>query len=112
MSHARDSLPLSPQVFHILLALTAGPVHGYAIMQDVERETHGAIRLGPGTLYGAIRRLRRDGLIEEIDGDSDDGRRRYRLTTTGGAAVRREAVRLERLVQAARSRDLLPGEGR
>lgn len=112
MPRPDDSAPLSPQVFHILLALTAGPVHGYAIMQDVERETEGAIRLGPGTLYGAIRRLRQDGLIAEIEAESDVGRRRYRLTSTGRSAVKHEAARLERLVRAARSRRLLPGEGR
>ena len=106
-----DATPLSPQVFHILLALAGGPVHGYAIMQEVERETDGTIRLGPGTLYGAIRRLRQDELIEEVESDAGDGRRCYRLTSAGRAAVRREAARLERLVEAARARRLLPGEG-
>lgn len=109
----RNDAAFSPQVFHILLALAYGPAHGYAIMQDVERETNGAIRLGPGTLYGAIRRLRAEGLIEETaeDADAEQGRRTYRLTPGGRSALRREAVRLERLVSAARARHLLPVEG-
>lgn len=105
-----DSTALSPQVFHILLALADGPVHGYGIMQVVERETNGGIRLGPGTLYGAIRRLRQDELIEELEDDGDGGRRCYRLTPRGRSALTREAARLHRLVEAARSRHLLPGE--
>ena len=100
---------LSPQVFHILLALADAPAHGYAIMQAVEEETDGAIRLGPGTLYGAIRRLRQDGLIEEIDEDGDAARRSYRLTTAGRRSLKSEAVRLARLVESARARRLLPG---
>lgn len=108
MVDPRADTALSPQVFHILLALADGPAHGYAIMQAVESETDGAIRLGPGTLYGAIRRLRSDGLIEETGGDADAARRCYRLTRRGRAATQREARRLERLVAAARARDLLP----
>ncbi|HEX2168277.1 MAG TPA: PadR family transcriptional regulator [Longimicrobiales bacterium] len=104
-----ETLPLSPQVFHILLALTDAPAHGYAIMQAVEQETDGAIQLGPGTLYGAIRRLRADGLIEEIDQQGDAARRCYRLTTRGRNALKREARRLAQLVESARARRLLPG---
>lgn len=102
---------LSPQVFHILLALADGPAHGYAIMQMVEDETDGTIRLGPGTLYGAIRRLRADGLIEETAGDAGDVRRCYRLTRRGRGVMQSEARRLERLVEAARARHLLPARG-
>lgn len=100
---------LSSQVFHILLALADAPAHGYAIMQAVEEETRGAIRLGPGTLYGAIRRLRQDGLIEEIDDDDDASRRSYRLTTAGRRVLKGEARRLAQLVESARARRLLPG---
>lgn len=109
----RDDVAFSPQVFHILLALADGPVHGYAVMQSVEQETDGAIRLGPGTLYGAIRRLRSDGLIEETRAQAwaEEGRRYYRLTARGRSALRREAARLERLVAAARARSVLPAEG-
>ena len=106
-----STLELSPQVFHILLALADGPAHGYAIMQAVEVETDGAIRLGPGTLYGAIRRLRADGLIEETAGDGGVARRCYRLTRRGRGVMQREARRLERLVESARARHLLPGRG-
>ena len=109
MPHEANDSALSPQVFHILLALADAPAHGYAIMQAVERETDGTIRLGPGTLYGAIRRLRADGLIEEIDDDGDASRRSYRLTAQGRRNLRREAKRLERLVESARARRLLPG---
>jgi len=102
---------LSAQVFHILLALADGPAHGYAIMQSVEHETDGAIRLGPGTLYGAIRRLRADGLIEETADDAGEVRRCYRLTRRGRGVMKREARRLERLVESARARHLLPARG-
>lgn len=109
MTHDSANVPLSPQVFHILLALADAPAHGYAVMQAVERETEGTLKLGPGTLYGAIRRLRADGLIEEIEGDGDAARRSYRLTAPGRRMLRREARRLERLVESARARRLLPG---
>ncbi|MGZ3602827.1 MAG: PadR family transcriptional regulator, partial [Ktedonobacterales bacterium] len=59
-------LPLTPTVFHILLALADGEKHGYAIMQEVETRTAGAMRLGPGTLYGSIQRMLKDGLIVEV----------------------------------------------
>ena len=105
-----DDAGFSPQVFHILLALSAGPTHGYAIMQEVERETAGAIKLGPGTLYGAIARLRGSGLIEETRAraGAEEGRRSYRLTARGRRALVREAERLSRLVDAARARSVLP----
>lgn len=109
-------MPLTPAVFHILLSLGDGAKHGYAIMGEVEERTDGAVRLGPGTLYGAIRRLRERGLIEEVDepaGESsdDDRRRYYRLTGEGRAVAAAEAARLERLVGAARRKRLLPAEG-
>jgi DNA-binding PadR family transcriptional regulator len=109
MPDDRSDTPLSPQVFHILLALADAPAHGYAIMQAVERETDGAIRLGPGTLYGAIRRLRMEGLIEEIADGGDVTRRSYRLTARGRSALKREARRLSQLVESARARHLLQG---
>ena len=111
MTRSRTDDPtLSPQVFHILLALAQGPAHGYAIMQEVERETGGGIKLGPGTLYGAIARLRSGGLIEETRarGGVEDGRRSYRLTARGRRALVREAERLSRLVAAARAHSVLP----
>src|SRR5262252_5922016 len=78
-------LPLTPAVFHILVTLADGEAHGYAVMQEVTRRSGGGVRLGPGTLYGAISRLLEDGIIEESeerpDPERDDTRRRYyRLT--------------------------------
>ena len=102
-----EFLPLTPAVFHILLSLADADRHGYAIMQEVEERTMGAVRLGPGTLYGAIRRLRADGLIEELEGDGsagDERRRYYHLTGLGRKVARLEAERLEEMVVAARAR--------
>ncbi len=110
-----DMLPLTPAVFHILLALVDDELHGYGIMQEVARLTDGQLRLGPGTLYGAIKRMLADGLIEESetrpDPALDDERRRYYcLTDYGQRVVRAEAERLNRLVRSARSKHLLSGE--
>ena len=101
-------LPLTPAVFHILLTLADGEAHGYAMMQEVTRRSGGTVRLGPGTLYGAISRLLEDGIIEESearpDPDMDDTRRRYyRLTKLGGLVLAAETERLADLVKAARS---------
>lgn len=106
--------PLKPAVFQILLALADGERHGYGIMQEVAARTDGAIRLGPGTLYGAIKRLLADGLIvesaERPDPALDDERRRYyRLTEVGRRAAGAEARRLAQLVGVARAKRLLPG---
>jgi len=105
-------LPLSPQVFHILLALVDGARHGYGITQDVERETDGAIRLGPGTLYGALKRLVGAGWVEESDRrpdpELDDERRRYyRLTPTGRRILGADATRLVGALNRARRAGLL-----
>jgi DNA-binding PadR family transcriptional regulator len=104
-------LPLTPAVFHILLALAEGKSHGYAIMQEVDRMTAGQLHLGPGTLYRSIQRMVVDGLIEELDigiAEADDERRRYyRLTRFGHQVARAEARRLATLVREARSRRLL-----
>lgn len=107
-----EYLPLSPAVLHILLSLTAGPMHGYAIMQEVERLSGGKLRMGPGTLYGTIKRMLRDGLIEAAADvprtDSEDERRRYyRLTETGSRLLSAEANRLESLVAVFREREIL-----
>src|SRR5687768_12858568 len=107
----RDLLPLSPQVFHILLALADQDRHGYGIMQEVEERTEGSVKLGPGTLYGAIKRLRADGLIEEMEeAEAGDAERRrcYHLTALGRQVARLEAERLEELVASARSKRVVP----
>jgi DNA-binding PadR family transcriptional regulator len=93
--------------FCVLIGLLGGPRHGYGIMQDVEEMTEGELRLGPGTLYSAIKRLLRSGLIEECDADADR-RRCYRLTRKGKSVAAEEAQRLSDLVRAARKRGLLP----
>ena len=105
-------LPLTPAVFHILLALADGERHGYAIMRDVSNDTNGDLRLGPGTLYGCLNRMLAAGLVEESDErpdpELDDERRRYyRITAMGLKTVRAEAQRLSTAVAAARSRRLL-----
>ena len=101
-------LPLTPAVFHILVALGDGEAHGYAIMQAVTQKSMGTVRLGAGTLYGAINRLLQDGLIEESeerpDPEMDDSRRRYyRLTDFGGRVLAAETKRMADLVRTARS---------
>jgi DNA-binding PadR family transcriptional regulator len=106
------TLPLTPAVFNILLALSDGEKHGYAIMLEVEACTDGEIVLGPGTLYGAIKRMLAAGVIEESDQrpdpELDDERRRYyRLTGQGQRVLRAEANRLARQVQAARLKHVL-----
>jgi DNA-binding PadR family transcriptional regulator len=114
----RELVPLLPAVFHIMLALAEGGLHGYGIMLEVERLTGGQIRLGPGTLYRSIQRMLVDGLIEEAPASraarssssaaADDERRRYyRLTKLGHAAARAEAERLAALVAVAEERGLL-----
>ena len=105
-------LPLTTAVFHILLALTDKERHGYDIMQEIAYRTNGQVNLGPGTLYGAIKRLRIAGVIEEVDERADpnlnDERRRYyRLTDFGQRVVKAEAERLALLVEQARAKHLL-----
>jgi DNA-binding PadR family transcriptional regulator len=102
--------PLSPAVFHILLALADEDRHGYAIMQDVEARTDGMVRIGPGMLYGSIKWLLADGYIEPAARrrQADERRRLYRLTPAGRALLKAEAARLEAAVSLARSRRVLP----
>jgi DNA-binding PadR family transcriptional regulator len=106
-------LPLTPPVFQILLALCDQERHGYAIMREVGTQTGGQLRLGPGTLYGCLKRMLGAGLVEESeerpDPELDDERRRYyRITDLGRRVTRSEARRLEAAVSAARAKKLLP----
>ena len=111
---ANEHPPLSLPVLQLLLSLSAGDKHGYAIMKEVERDTQGRTRLGPGTLYGAIKRLLEHGLIEEsgerVDEALDDQRRRYyRLTGRGRQVLRAELERLESLTRQDKARAVLEG---
>jgi DNA-binding PadR family transcriptional regulator len=112
----RDLLPLTPPVFHILLALSDGERHGYAIMQQVAADTNGALQLGPGTLYGCLKRMLAARLVDESDErpdpNLDDERRRYyRITDFGARTVRAEAQRLAVAVSAAQAKRLLRRKG-
>jgi DNA-binding PadR family transcriptional regulator len=103
-------LPLTPALFHVLVALADGDKHGYAILKDVTQRTAGKVVLGTGTLYGIIKRLLDEGWIEEVRRRpaGDDARRRYyRLTPFGRQVALAEARRLESVVAAARDVRLL-----
>jgi DNA-binding PadR family transcriptional regulator len=109
----QDALPLTPPVFHILLALADEERHGYGIMQDVAAQTEGGLQLGPGTLYGCLKRMLAAGLVEESeerpDPALDDERRKYyRMTAFGKRVVRAEAQRLAGAVTVAMAK--LAGE--
>jgi len=115
-SESRNVPTISPQVFHILLALVDDDLHGYAIIQEVAARTDGELRLTASTLYAAMKRLLESGWIEERSsrpaGAADDPRRRYyRLTKLGREIARAEARRLEQLAAMARAKRLLPPLG-
>jgi len=104
MPKVESFLPLKTNWFHILLSLAAGEQHGYWIMQDVAERTGGKVRLWPATLYGSLKRLIEDGLIEESEvrpaPEVDDARRRYyKLTRFGQRVLDAETERLEELVR-------------
>ena len=106
---ASSFLPLPTATFHILLALRDQEKHGYAIMRDVEHLTEGLVKMGPGTMYGSIKRMLGEGLIEEtdtpLDDQNDDERRRYyRSTRLGEAVCQAEVERIAKLVKKASSR--------
>jgi len=107
-----DFLPLTPAVLHILLALTDGEQHGYAVAQAVEELTDGTVRMGPGTLYGSIGRMVASGLIEESTrprgrANDDERRRFYRMTALGRRVLESETDRLARVVAVARAKNVL-----
>jgi DNA-binding PadR family transcriptional regulator len=113
LQNPEEFLPLTPAVFNILLALADGEKHGYGIMLEVEANTKGQVLMGPGTLYGSIKRMLQADLIEEsderVDPEMDDPRRRsyYRLTDLGRRALRMEAERLASQVQIAKTKNIL-----
>ena len=107
-----EFLPLTPAVFNILLALADGEKHGYSIMLEVEANTNALVSMGPGTLYGSIKRMLKAGLIEEsderADPEMDDQRRKYyKLTNLGRRALNMEAERLASQVMIARAKNVL-----
>jgi DNA-binding PadR family transcriptional regulator len=104
-------LPLAPAFLHILIALGEGERHGYSIMQDVADRTEGRVRMSPGTLYGSIKRMLAEGLIEELTtgaAGADERRRFYRTTKFGRRVAAAEADRLSSLLSQARDSGLVP----
>lgn len=104
--------PLTPAMFHVLLALAGDDLHGYAILKEVELRTAGKVRLSTGTLYGIIKRLLNDGMILELrtrpaDANDDERRRYYRLTPRGRQVATEEAERMDEILAVARTRNLL-----
>ena len=104
-------LPLPASAMHIIVALAGGEKHGYAIMRDIDDLSGGSVSMGPGTLYGSIKRMMDQGLVEETeerpDPALDDQRRRYyRLTSLGHRIGAAEQARLTALLDAARFRQL------
>jgi DNA-binding PadR family transcriptional regulator len=101
-------LPLTPAVFYVLLALADEDRHGYGIAKDVASRTNGAVRLGPGTLYGTLTRMTESGLVAERGTrPSDERRKYYRLTPFGRRVAEAEACRLADMVSLARAKSLL-----
>jgi DNA-binding PadR family transcriptional regulator len=105
--------PLTPAVFHILLALSNGERHGYGIMKQVESDSQGNVSMGPGTLYGSLKRMLDSGLVKEsdkrVDPEMDDERRiYYQLTGMGQKALQAELDRYKHIVTVAKERKLFP----
>ena len=104
--------PLTPAMFHVLLALAGEDLHGYAILKEVDLRTGGKVRLSTGTLYGIIKRLLADGLVVErrtrpAEPQDDERRRYYRLTPQGRQVAVAEAERMDEILSVARARNLL-----
>ena len=109
-----SNTPLTPAVLHILLALSSGERHGYGIMKQVEAESHGKVKMGPGTLYGSLGRMMEAGLVREsdkkIDPEMDDKRRvYYQITGLGRAALAAELERYREVVAVAKKEQLASG---
>lgn len=109
-----EMLPLSPAVFHILLALADGERHGYSIMREIAEQTGGTLRIGPTTLYRSIKHMLESNLITEVDERpdpalDDERRRYYRITPFGALVASAEARRLEQALGVARNKALLNG---
>lgn len=113
MPTTNSNSPLTPAVFHILLALSGKERHGYGIMKQVEVDSQGKVTMGPGTLYGSLKRMLDAGLVTEgdtrIDPQMDDQRRiYYQITDAGFQALAAELERYQRIVTLAQQQSLLP----
>ena len=113
MTTTNSTAPLTPAVFHIILALSSGERHGYGIMKQVEADSQGKVTMGPGTLYGSLKRMLDAGLVREsdkrVDPERDDERRiYYQITGMGAEALAAELVRYQRIVTIAQQRKLFP----
>ena len=106
----KSQVPLTPAVFHILLALADGPLHGYGIMQAVETSASSEPSMGPGTIYGSLQRMEEAGLVREFATRTGDRRRVFALQPAGRRALAIEAERLARLAVLVRAKRLIPGE--
>ena len=106
----KPPVPLTPAVFHILLALADGPLHGYGIMQAVEASAANEPPMGPGTIYGSLQRMEEAGLVKEVAARADDRRRLFALQPAGRRALAQEAERLARLAALVREKRLVPDE--
>jgi DNA-binding PadR family transcriptional regulator len=106
----KSQAPLTPAVFHILLALADGPLHGYGIMQAVEHSASSEPSMGPGTIYGSLQRMEEAGLVKELAVRTDDRRRVFAMQPAGRRALALEAERLSRLADLVRAKRLLPDE--
>src|SRR5580698_3797597 len=107
--------PLPSAAFHILLSLADEDLHGYAIMRQVEEQTEGRMRLGPGTLYSSIQALLEEGFVREVEGKAEhepghERRRYYHLTAAGRKVAQTEAGRLADLLRLARAKKMLRGD--
>lgn len=106
----KKTAALTPAVFHILLALADGPLHGYGIMQAVESTAAGEPPMGPGTIYGSLQRMEDAGLVKEQAARTDDRRRIFTLLPAGRRALAQEAERLARLTALVRQKRLIADE--
>ncbi len=112
MKKVEDVTPLTPAVFYILFSLATGEKHGYEIMKQVRQDTQGKIKMGNGTLYGSMKRMLADGLIEDAGDkiDPDNERRKYyRLTEFGKQVLHAEMQRYLEAVLLMQKRQLIPG---
>ncbi len=113
MTTTNQTSPLTPAVFHILLALSSGERHGYGIMKQVEADSQGNVSMGAGTLYGSLKRMLDAGLVKEsdkrVDPEMDDERRiYYQITGVGAKALAAELERYKSIVTLAQERKLYP----